>query len=368
VSLPTFVFNTEETIIEKSPIVETLDAPSIAMDATVLLDDSPVDPKALTIPDNAKEQSMEAISNFLIPTVPLKDRQIETFLDQSKKEPVETLEAEPIATNVTVNLGDKSDISESKTIEEIFTDSPTVPMQVTQPLAERPTLSEKRANTETTEKNTTLRVSATNHETKKKKKAALSTANYQIQKLINKGGMGLIYKGVQNSLQREIAIKTLFKDLTPKEKEKKTEKFLAEAMVTAFLDHPNIVPVHDLGQNEEGEIMLAMKLVGGASWKELLHDKQDKKYDLEGHLGILINVCNAIAFAHSKGIVHADLKPDNIMVEEFGEVLVMDWGIAVDIKPQEGRKVIALSKSMVKSPMGTPNYMPSELAEDEVKI
>ncbi|BBM86278.1 serine/threonine-protein kinase [Candidatus Uabimicrobium amorphum] len=189
--------------------------------------------------------------------------------------------------------------------------------------------------------------------------------DYQNYQEINRGGMGIIYRAEQTKLKREIAIK---KTLPQVEK----NKFLAESLVTAYLDHPNIVPIYEMEQNNSGDILLAMKLVKGISWKDLLypqtseHKEKAKEYNLQKHLEILINVCNAVNYAHSKGVAHCDLKPDNIMIGDFGEVLVMDWGIAVDVRenPDERR---TFHKSDVKTPMGTPCYMAPELAEGRGK-
>ncbi|BBM84823.1 protein kinase domain-containing protein [Candidatus Uabimicrobium amorphum] len=183
--------------------------------------------------------------------------------------------------------------------------------------------------------------------------------HYEILSEIARGGMGVVYKGCQNSLRREIAIKKIIND-----NQANRNKFLCESVVTAHLEHPNVVPVHELAENEDGETFLAMKLVAGREWKELLYPKENevdtKKYSVEDHLKILLNVCNAIAYAHSKEVVHCDLKPSNVMVGEFGEVLVMDWGIAVEIGNEH--RGLTIHKTMVDSPMGTPYYMPSELA------
>lgn len=185
--------------------------------------------------------------------------------------------------------------------------------------------------------------------------------HYEVLSEIARGGMGVVFKGCQSSLQREIAIKKIIND-----NEVNRSKFLCESIVTAHLDHPNIVPVHELAENEDGEAFLAMKLVAGHEWKKLLYPKKSseielaKKYDLQAHLQVLLNVCNAVAYAHSKEIAHCDLKPSNVMVGEFGEVLVMDWGIAVDIGAE--KRGLTIHKSMVDAPMGTPYYMPGELA------
>lgn len=192
----------------------------------------------------------------------------------------------------------------------------------------------------------------------------VTSANYQCSEEVGKGGMGIVFRGFQNNLQREIAIKKLRPEKIHQEK-----KFIGEALVTAFLEHPNIVPVHDLGRSEDNEILLAMKMVGGTSWKEILHpttkenQQKSQRFDRDTHLHILLRVCNAIAFAHSKGIVHNDIKPENVMIGEFGEVQVMDWGLAVNIKEQKESRTI--HRSEVVAPMGTPCYIAPELVGGE---
>ncbi len=195
--------------------------------------------------------------------------------------------------------------------------------------------------------------------------APAGTQAFDLKDEVGRGGMGVVYRGRQRSLARDVAIKVIL----PEQRSPQAEaRFLAEAMVNAALDHPNIVPVHELARDQDGAVFLAMKLVGGYSWRRLLHPRDDAEraaaavYDLEGHLGILQSVANAVAFAHSKGIVHRDLKPENVMVGGFGEVLVMDWGIAVDIRERADVDLRAQHKSTVTSPSGSPSYMPPELA------
>ncbi|WP_372369518.1 serine/threonine-protein kinase [Candidatus Uabimicrobium sp. HlEnr_7] len=165
---------------------------------------------------------------------------------------------------------------------------------------------------------------------------------------IARGGMGIVLRGSQNSLQREVAVKKLLR--------KKGKKlFVSESMITAYLDHPNIIPVYDFVQQDE-EVLLAMKLVKGKSWDEFI-----RQNSLQDNLHVLLQVCNAIAFAHSKEIIHCDLKPENIMIGEFGEVTVMDWGLAVSMSPS----IIASHKDTITAPMGTPAYFSRELANGE---
>jgi serine/threonine protein kinase len=204
-------------------------------------------------------------------------------------------------------------------------------------------------------------------ETPKEDKDSGDTS-YHLLEQIGAGGMGVVHRARQKRLGRLIAIKTL----APGADELAIENFVAEAMVTAHLDHPNIVPVHDLEEGPSGQWFLAMKLVGGLSWKDLLHPRtaehkeKAQVMDLQDHFQILIDVCNAVAFAHNKGIVHLDLKPENVMVGEFGEVLLMDWGIAIDIRPRNTKQALEPlpipHRSEVQHPQGTPCYMAPELA------
>ncbi|MDF1663795.1 MAG: serine/threonine-protein kinase [Planctomycetota bacterium] len=190
-----------------------------------------------------------------------------------------------------------------------------------------------------------------------------SNGTFELKEKIGEGGMGQIYRASQANLSRDVAIKVFQPGMN---KAGDTEQFLAEARVTAWLDHPNIVPAHFLQEFPSGEIQLAMKLVGGESWAQ--HLDQSKPWTSEtvpeDQLEILLQVCNAIAFAHSKGIAHLDLKPDNVMVGEFGEVLVLDWGLAIDFSEQSDADTIQRvpHKSDLTHPAGTPSYMAPEIA------
>jgi WD40 repeat protein/serine/threonine protein kinase len=182
---------------------------------------------------------------------------------------------------------------------------------------------------------------------------------------IGRGGMGTVYRGRQRSLDRDVALKQL---LERHESEEFRQSFVTEARVTGWLDHPNIVPVYDFSQSLEGDPLFAMKLIHGTSWNETLNELKVGE-QLEKQLKVLVAVCNGVAFAHSRSIVHCDLKPENIMVGDFGEVLVMDWGLALNVAPhdQEGEQNRARHKLELKEPSGTPFYMPPELAEGRGK-
>ncbi len=173
---------------------------------------------------------------------------------------------------------------------------------------------------------------------------------------IGRGGMGVVFRARQSCLAREVAVKQVHEEDGANPEARR--QFLAESFLTARLDHPNIVPVHELRRDGGGRLSLAMKLVRGRSWKESLADERD----LVTHLRILDRVCDAVAFAHSRGIVHNDLKPANVMLGRFGEVLVMDWGVAAVFEPQPENAGLRRTTS-IRHPIGTPRYMAPELAE-----
>lgn len=198
-----------------------------------------------------------------------------------------------------------------------------------------------------------------------------SLNHYELFEEIGRGGMGVIYRAKQRSLGREVAIKKVRPVVQDREY---LAKFASEARVTGELDHPNIIPVYDLGRDDRGQALLVMKLIGGMEWRSLLHpvtsEEKRRAADLElpDHLKIMITVCNALAYAHDRGVIHADLKPENIMIGQYGEVFVMDWGVAVDVREQSPAFVDPMwieHKSTVRHPRGTPVYMPPELASGD---
>ncbi len=177
---------------------------------------------------------------------------------------------------------------------------------------------------------------------------------------LGQGGMGIVFQARQNCLDREVALKKVRPDVSRSEEDYRLlgQEFMTEALVNGSLQHPNIVPVYDLGTTAKGELYMAMQLVGGRSWETILRDG-DKPLDF--HIETLIQVCNAVAYAHSHGLVHNDLKPSNVMVGTFGEVLVMDWGLAVEACASADEARIR-HKSCIREFCGTPAYAPPELA------
>jgi serine/threonine-protein kinase len=192
-------------------------------------------------------------------------------------------------------------------------------------------------------------------------------AEFQVTRTIGQGGMGLVRLARQASLYRDVAIKTI---LPEQMSEGATYDLLRESWVTGMLEHPNIVPIHALGVDEHGAPMLVMKRIEGNSWESVLSGQKPLQAAFEGgrdrledHLQILLQVCNAVQFAHSKGIIHCDLKPENIMLGEYGEVYLLDWGIAVSLVDDgTGRLPLA---NKVDSVRGTPSYIAPELATGE---
>ncbi|MEK7412135.1 MAG: protein kinase [Planctomycetota bacterium] len=173
---------------------------------------------------------------------------------------------------------------------------------------------------------------------------------------VGRGGMGVVRRARQNALGRMVAVKMLNPDHADSPDTR--AKFFAEAAVTAELDHPGIVPVYDLGVNTEGVPFYAMKLIKGTPWSGLM----DQKTQME-NVDILLRVGDAVAYAHNKGVIHRDLKPANVMIGSFGEVQVVDWGVAAAIRP--GNHAHPLNESNLIA--GTPAYMAPEMATGRIE-
>ena len=152
---------------------------------------------------------------------------------------------------------------------------------------------------------------------------------YLIQGEIGHGGMGVVYRVLDRKLDRQLALKVIrgrqssLPGLAPSPpSSRQLARFLNEARITSQLDHPGIVPVHESGADPEGRVYFTMKLVQGRTLAELLelHAIGNERWTLARMLGILQRVCEAVAFAHERGVIHRDLKPSNVMVGDFGEV------------------------------------------------
>lgn len=189
---------------------------------------------------------------------------------------------------------------------------------------------------------------------------AAGFSKYRNPREIARGGMGAIYSAEDPELGRVVAIK-----VGTAAGENALRKFLLEARVTGNLEHPNIVPVHELGGVGTDQPYFAMKLIRGVSLDRIFRERTQSRARM---LRDFTRVCDAVAFAHSKGVIHRDLKPQNVMVGEFGEVQVMDWGLA----KAEGREDLRSETvpqgggTVDGTVMGTPAYMPPEQARGDV--
>lgn len=150
---------------------------------------------------------------------------------------------------------------------------------------------------------------------------------------IDRGGMGLILRGRDPVLDRELAFKVLRSSL--KDKPEAVRRFIFEAQITGQLQHPGIAPVHRLGRCDDGRPYFSMKLVRGFTLEKLLHERSSPAQDLPRFLKIFEQICQTVAFAHSSRVIHRDLKPRNIMVGAFGELQIMDWGLATRLQTDD---------------------------------
>jgi len=201
------------------------------------------------------------------------------------------------------------------------------------------------------------------------------SGRYVEQGVIAQGGMGEIVLCVDRDIRRPIALKRML--TATADDPSRRARFVEEAQVTGQLEHPNIVPVHELAHRDDGSVYFTMKLVKGKSLADLLAEAKQGKdaLSLGDLLQVFLKVCDGVAFAHSRGVLHRDLKPANIMVGDFGEVLVMDWGLAKvkgreDIRSEDivetSRVEKASTRTLEGSMIGTPAYMPPEQAEGKL--
>ena len=187
---------------------------------------------------------------------------------------------------------------------------------------------------------------------------------------IGRGGMGLVVLAEQTALGREVAVKRLRPDVGG---EDAIRALLQEALVTGALEHPNIVPIYQLEFRERGAPLIVMKRIEGVPWSDCIADPSKLpglgpgEDVLAAHLRILDQVCNAVAFAHSRRIVHRDLKPANVMIGAFGEVYVLDWGLAFCLDPEAAGGRLPTARHQIGI-AGTPCYMAPEMTIEDASV
>jgi serine/threonine-protein kinase len=203
---------------------------------------------------------------------------------------------------------------------------------------------------------------------------------YRILGRIAQGGMGQVLKGHDPDLGRDLAVKVLLPHHD--DQPEFLRRFLEEAQISGQLQHPGVVPVHELGHLHDGRPFFAMKLVEGRTLADLLAVRPALDHDLPAFLKVFEQVCQTVAYAHSRGVIHRDLKPSNIMVGAFGEVQVMDWGLAkvlgrgaAERSEEEAAPAVSEVRTLRSEQidghtqagwvLGTPEYMAPEQARAE---
>jgi len=222
---------------------------------------------------------------------------------------------------------------------------------------------------------------------------------YEVGEEVGRGGMGAVLQVWDRGLRRHLAMKVMLEHCvvsdgaSPSADLRQLSRFLDEAQVTGQLDHPGVVPVHELGIDAEGHVYFTMKLVEGTTLREVMEEsaRGEGGWTLVRVLGVIQRVCDAMRYAHAKGIIHRDLKPANVMVGRYGETYVMDWGLAHRLDLAQGRDIRprpepgspepggivvdgdgssseldASLRTMEGDVLGTPAYMPPEQARGDL--
>ena len=192
---------------------------------------------------------------------------------------------------------------------------------------------------------------------------------FELVEKIGQGGMGTVFLAQDRKLQRQVAVKVLN---SPLQDTQARARMVKEACIVAGLEHPSIVPVHDCGELPDGRFFYAMKLVRGKRLDAAL----EPATPLPDRLRLFQRICDGVAFAHANGVIHRDLKPQNIMIGAFGEVLVMDWGIAKEVANQHQSPGTESPNGTGHLPghtldgtvLGTPGYMAPEQAHPDANL
>jgi serine/threonine protein kinase/Tfp pilus assembly protein PilF len=200
---------------------------------------------------------------------------------------------------------------------------------------------------------------------------------YDIVAELARGGMGVVYSARDLGLEREVAIKTLLPGMATRAE--LVAQFVREAKITARLQHPGVPPIHALGTLPDGRPFLVMKLIRGRTLQEEI-ENCDRAHDLPRLVGVFEQICQTVGYAHSIGIIHRDLKPLNVMVGAFGEVQVMDWGLArevrgvrrdlpddlpLDMTRKGGPPTPTTGSTRIGRAKGTSSFMPPEQARGD---
>jgi serine/threonine-protein kinase len=199
---------------------------------------------------------------------------------------------------------------------------------------------------------------------------------FDLVRKLGEGGLGEVIGAEDNDIGRKVALKKLRTDM---KSDTTLARFVEEIRTVGRLEHPNIIPIHDVGVDEDGDYYFVMKYVDGETLESVIEKltagdaDYHRRYTIERRVQIFMGVLEAVAFAHAQGVIHRDIKPANIMVGPYGEVVLMDWGIAKPIRGgledahlprmegrKEGRK--RLFETQIGTVVGTPAYMAPEQA------